>query len=455
MSKERVLIVEDDAFVRGLLQICLKNEGVFLEFAGTGEEALAHLDDREWDLVFLDYILPDENGLVILKKLKDADPELPVIFMTAHGSVDVAVKAMQAGALDYLTKPLNAEMVIPRVRNALELTSMRRTLRAAREKMEERFGFDRIVGVGPPMDRVLELVKTVAESEAQTILLLGESGVGKNLIAQAIHYNSSRAAFPFMEITCTSLTESLMESELFGHEKGAFTDARTAKKGLCELADRGTVFLDEIGDMPLGMQAKLLRFIEARTFRRVGGTTEIPVDVRVIAATNTDLREAIDEKRFRTDLFFRLNVMEIDIPPLRQRPNDIPLLVMAMIREYNEKFRKDVVGIDDEALARLGAYGWPGNVRELRNMVERAMILSKNTTLRAEDFPLNGTKSGGSESSMHGLRLPPSGFVLEDHERDLLKQALDSAGGNQTRAAKQLGITRNQLIYRMKKFGLN
>ena len=455
MAHEQVLIVEDDEHLRQLLALYLKDNGYKVGEAGNGEAALKLVEEKEWDLVFLDYMLPDHNGLALLKRFAAIDSELPIIFMTAHSTVDNAVQAMKAGAFDYVTKPLEFETIIPRTEKALELTALRRELRRIGSDLKKRYGYASIVGVGPPMDRVLETMKTVAQSEAETIMLLGESGVGKNLIAQAIHYNSRRANRPFMTVTCTALPENLLESELFCHEKGAFTDARQAKKGLCELADGGSLFLDEIGDMPLGLQAKLLRFLEDRTFRRIGSTGDIQVNVRVIAATNKDLKQAMVAKEFREDLFYRLNVIEIAIPCVRERPNDIPLLAMHFVKHFNHRFRKNVLGIDRTVLDAMSSYQWPGNVREMRNMVERAMILSRNEYLGLEDFhqDLRGTAAVQVASGEH-YTLPGEGINLEDHEKDLIRQALENARGNQSKAANLLGISRNQLIYRLKKFDL-
>ncbi len=456
MAHEQVLIIEDDEHLCQLLALYLRETGYSVGEAPNAAQGLQLVEEKEWDLVFLDYLLPDQDGLTLLNKFARIDPELPVIFMTAHGSVDNAVAAMKAGAYDYVTKPLKFEAIIPKVEKALEVTAMRRELRRIGSEFKKRYGFSSIVGVSPPMARVLETTKTVAKSEAETILLLGESGSGKNLIAQAIHYNSKRANRPFMTITCSALPESLLESELFGHERGAFTDARQSKKGLCELADEGTLFLDEIGDMPLGLQAKLLRFLEERTFRRIGGTVDHQVDVRIIAATNKDLKKAMLAKEFREDLFYRLNVIEIAIPPMRERPEDTPLLAMYFVKHFNEKFRKNVLGLDKEVLHTMVSYSWPGNVREMRNMVERAMILSKNEYLTLVDFhqDLRGEEDEVPAPSS-GYRLPKGGINLEEHEKDLIKQALNQARGNQSRAANLLGISRNQLIYRLKKFEIN
>jgi len=472
MARVQVLVVEDDRVLRRLLTVKFEKRGFVVGEAGTAEAALKMVEENVWDVVLLDYMLPDKNGLQILERLSELDPDLPTIFMTAHSSVDNAVSAMKGGAYDYLVKPVNPDAVIPKIEKAIELTSLRRDLRRIQVDLKRRYGYSSIVGLSEPMEHVLSMVKTVAASEAETILLLGESGVGKNLIAQAVHYNSRRANHPFMTITCTALPENLLESELFGHQKGAFTDARQTKKGLCELADGGTVFLDEIGDMPLGLQAKLLRFLEERTFRRIGGTSDLNVDVRVIAATNKDLKRAMLEKTFREDLYYRLNVIGVRVPPLRERRSDIPLLATHFVKSFNKKLRRNVLGIEPEALAAMGQYDWPGNVRELRNMMERAMILCQRDYLGLEDFPSEiGGASGAMDASGNpesaptdpldangsaedNFRLPQSGIRLDEHEKDLISQAMEMTHGNQSRAADLLGISRNQLIYRLKKFQL-
>lgn len=455
MSHERILIVDDDEDLRQLFSLYLRETGFSVSEAGTGKECIKKSESDEWDLVLLDYMLPDNNGLALLEHFMSLDRELPVIFMTAHSSVDNAVQAMKGGAFDYVTKPINFETLIPKVQKALEVTALRRELRRISSELKAKYGFSNIVGLSPAMTQVMETVQTVAQSEAETIMLLGESGVGKNLIAQAIHYNSRRANRPFMTITCTALPENLLESELFGHEKGAFTDARQMKKGLCELTDGGTLFLDEIGDMPLGLQAKLLRFLEERTFRRIGGSVDIHVDLRVIAATNKNLKEAMVKREFREDLYYRLNVIEIPIPALRMRKDDVPLLAIHFVKAFNQKFRKNVIGLKEEVISAMKKYNWPGNVRELRNMVERAMILSRVEYLGLNDFHQDlrtVDPQAESETMVNGkFVLPEGGINMDDHERDLIQQAMAAANGNQSKAAVLLGLSRNQLIYRLKK----
>ncbi len=450
-----VLIVEDEALIRKTLVRKLTKEGFFAEEAANGKETRKQLGQAAWDLVLMDINLPDANGIDLLAEAKERDPDLPVIMMTGNHAIHIVVEAMKLGAFDYITKPFNLEEVMLTVQKALEMTELRRQVRLIRANLEAEYGFQSIIGSSEPMLHVMNIAKTVAESAAETVLILGESGTGKNLVAQAIHYNSTRASRPFMEVTCTALPATLLESELFGHEKGAFTDAKALKRGLCEMAHQGTLFLDEIGEMPLETQAKLLGFLESRRFRRVGGTRDIAVDLRIVAATNQNMDQLIEEKKFREDLYYRLNVIEIDMPSLRQRADDIPLLCRFFIDHFNRKFKKAIQGLSDEALETLSRYPWPGNVRELRNVVERAMILSQNRVLQVDDFPLRRRKQSSDENgSGHGFSLPPEGIRLDSVEETLVRQALTRTEGNQTKAAKLLGLSRDQLRYRMKQYAL-
>jgi two-component system, NtrC family, response regulator AtoC len=337
------------------------------------------------------------------------------------------------------------------VEKALETTQLRREVRRLRASQAQPYSFDRIVGEGPTVSAVKALLRKVAASPASTVLLTGENGTGKDLAAKVLHYNSARASKPFMNITCSALPEALMESELFGHERGAFTGADRQKRGLFETADGGTVFLDEIGEMVPGLQAKLLRFLEEKTFKRVGGSVDIKVDVRVVAATNRHLQDEVRQGRFREDLFYRLNVLPIPLPPLRDRADDIPRLVEFYVDVYNEEFKKRVSGVTPEAMEQLRRYPWPGNIRELRNAIERAMLLSDNQILSAADF--SGT-SGGAMRLGDKVELPASGLDLEELERSLVVQALERTGWNQTKAAELLGLNRDQIRYRVEKFHL-
>ncbi|MDJ0841940.1 MAG: sigma-54 dependent transcriptional regulator [Acidobacteriota bacterium] len=448
MEEIEILIIEDEHMIGRSLQRKLEKEGYHTIWAREGAEAREHFT-RLLDLVLLDINLPDANGLDLLAEIHELDRDLPVIMMTGVRSVESVVEAMKRGATDYLTKPFNLDEVILTIKKTLEITELRREVRTLRANRGDQ-GLDQVVGESDAMLEVLEIGRTVAESEAETLLILGESGTGKNLLARAIHNQSGRSGKPFMEITCSALPEPLLESELFGHERGAFTNAHTMKKGLCELAHRGTLFLDEIGDMPLGLQAKLLGFLESRSLRRVGGTRRIDVDVRIIAATNRNMDDMIRDNRFREDLYYRLNVIEITMPSMRERPEDVMPMVRYFIDHFNRKFNKRVQGLEKDAETALKEYHWPGNVRELRNAVERAMILTRKDRLTLNDFPMRTRQAAPITEGEHGITLPPRGISLDFVSRELVRQALERTKGNQTKAAKLLHISRDQLRYRMK-----
>ena len=449
MSKATILIVDDEALIRWSLRERLSAEGYTILEADTGQAALDSLAEGV-DLVLLDYRLPDTDGLTVLRKIKEFDQDVLVILLTAYASVDTAVEAMKQGAYHFANKPFNLDEVAATVERALETTRLRREVRQYRTDAARPYGLQRLIGESAEIRALRSLIGRVAASPASTVLLTGESGTGKDLAAKIIHYASARASRPFMNITCSALPEQLLESELFGHERGAFTDARLQKKGLLEMADGGTVFLDEIGEMTAGLQSKLLRFLEEKSFKRVGGSADIHVDVRVIAATNRHLGDEVAAHRFRADLFFRLNVLPIEMPPLRSRPDDIPILVEYFIDGFNRDFRKRVRGATPSAHTVLRTYGWPGNVRELRNVIERAMLLSDGEWLEARDFVL-GT---GAMSTDDGFSLPAAGINIEELERSLVIQALKRSGGNQTKAGTYLGLNRDQIRYRIEKFGL-
>jgi two-component system, NtrC family, response regulator AtoC len=449
MLPPTVLVVDDEQLIRWSLSERLTRDGYRVVEADTAHAALERHAEGV-DLVLLDYKLPDADGLSILKKVKEADADTLVIMLTAHSSVDVAVEAMKAGAYHYANKPFNLDEIALLVEKALETTRLRREVRALRASQARPYSVDRIVGASKAIGEAKALLQKVAASPASTVLLTGESGTGKDLAAKVLHYASDRAARPFMNITCSALPEQILESELFGHERGAFTDARQQKRGLLESADGGTVFLDEIGEMAPGLQAKLLRFLEEKTFKRVGGVADIRVDVRVVAATNRQLEDEVKKGRFREDLYYRLNVLPIVLPPLRAHADDIPALVHYFIDAYNTEFRKRVRGITDDAMRRLQTYGWPGNIRELRNAVERAMLLVEGPELTADQFPVLSSVHRLSE----GVELPPTGIDLEQLERSLVVQALERSVWNQTKAATLLGLNRDQIRYRIEKFKL-
>ena len=448
MAHETVLVVDDEHLIRRSIAKRLVAAGYTVLEAENGKAALDQVAGV--DLAILDYRLPDLDGLTVLKQIRQLDPDVLVILLTAYASVETAVDAMKLGAYHFMNKPFDLEALAAMVEQALETTRLRREVRQLRANQAEPYSLDRMVGDSAPLREFKVLLKRVATSPASTVLLTGESGTGKDLTAKILHYSSARAARPFVNITCSALPETLLESELFGYERGAFTDARQQKKGLFEQADGGTVFLDEIGEMTPPLQVKLLRFLEEKAFRRVGGTADLHVDVRVVAATNRDLEDEVRRGRFREDLFYRLNVLQLKLPPLRAHADDVPALLNFYIDLFNREFKKNVRGASPATLRLLDGYGWPGNVRELRNAVERAMLLAPGDMLEPADFPIATARAG----SPRGLELPAQGVDLDEIEKSLVLQALERTGWNQTRAAKLLGLNRDQIHYRIEKFKL-
>ncbi len=460
MPKETILVVDDERLVRWSLQQKLEQWGYHVSLAEDGATALGRVQLDNPDLITLDVKLPDMTGIEVLSELRNRNFQVPVIVITAFGIVDDAVKSLKLGAYDFIEKPINFEKLENAVRNALETRRLRTEVARTHEIQRSEFSVDRIIGVSDHVREVRELIKKVAGSEASTILIQGESGTGKDLVAHAIHYESSRRERPFFAINCAALPETLMESELFGHEKGAFTDARSQKRGMFEMADGGSLFLDEVSEMTLGMQAKLLRVLEGQSFRRVGGVKNINVDVRVVVASNRNLEEAVRASRFRQDLYFRLAIIPVYLRPLREHKEDIPALLDHFIRYYNQKFRKNIQGLTKEAEELLMNYDWPGNIRELKNAIERVMILADGNRVAAKYLPIRISEGGAPPVPMTegqsngGVQLPPGGTSLYDVERELIRQALEQARGNKTTAAKLLRITRDTLRYKVKKYSL-
>ncbi|HXC93649.1 MAG TPA: sigma-54 dependent transcriptional regulator [Geobacteraceae bacterium] len=454
MRKIKILVVDDEHLIRWSLEQNLKKQGYEVLTAGSGEDALRIVREDQPDLVLLDIQLPGISGIEVLEKLKEFDEDIIVIMVTAHGGLETAVTAMRMGAYDYLNKPFNLDEMAIVIRKALETSDLRREVASLRVE-HKKIGLPNIIGSSLCMQNILAMMEKVARSEAATVLIQGESGTGKELVAKWIHYKSSRAEKPFMAINCAAVPATLLESELFGHEKGAFTDAKATKKGLFELADGGTVFLDEIGDMEMGMQAKLLRFLEDRTFRRIGGAKVNSVDVRIISATNKDLIKAIESKDFRNDLYYRLQVIPIFLPPLRERREDILALAKHFMDTYKREFAKQVSGISPQAERLIVGYHWPGNIRELKNVIERAIILGNEETLAVDHLPPEITSriATAATTALVTFKLPPEGVDIEEVEKELIRQALENNDWNQSKAAKKLNLGVDAFRYRMKKFG--
>ena len=445
-----ILIVEDEAKMRRLLELNLGEDGFTTLSAEDAETGLKLLQQNHIDLVVTDLKLPGMNGLEFLQMIKRQNEALPVVVMTAFGSVETAVEAMKSGASDYVLKPFSLTEMRMVIRKELDVRNLREENRSLREALGKRYSHPNVVARSPKMQEVLATVERVAPTNA-TVLLGGESGVGKDLIARAIHEKSRRANGPFLKINSTAIPENLLESELFGFEKGAFTGAVASKPGKFELADKGTLFLDEIGDVPPATQVKLLRVLQEREFERLGGTKTIKVDVRLIAATNRDLREALEQGTFREDLYYRLNVVPIDIAPLRERKEDVPDLVNLFVSRFAAESGKLIEGITPQAIEILVNYHWPGNVRELQNIVERACALSKGPQLEVSDIHIDVRPSKSGNGAPGFL---PEGMTLEQWEDEMVQEALRRANGNKSQAARLLGLSRNALRYRLSKIGI-
>lgn len=472
MAGEKVLIVDDERLVRWSLRQKCEEWGYHVLEADTGDSALAQARHESPDLVLLDVRLPDVSGLNVLEELKKSQDARAVIMITADPQLDDIKTALKLGAYDFVGKPLDFDELLVAMKNSLEATRLRSEVQSLRGEVRRHTGYHSVIGSSAKMTELMGFVRKVAASEATTILIQGESGTGKDLIAKAIHYESSRQEAPFVAVNCSAIPETLMEAELFGHERGAFTDAKAMKKGLFEVADGGTLFLDEIGELSPLLQAKLLRVLEDQVVRRIGGVRDMQVDVRVIAASNRDLERAVQEGQFRQDLYYRLAIIAIFIPPLRDRKEDILPLVDFFIERYNRKFRKSVRGITEETRKLLLHHNWPGNVRELKNTIERAMILEEEQFLRPvylpfsvsqpqagltafeRTSPVNGNHPLPNGRSLPRLVIPEGGTSLEEMERVMVELAMQQANNNQTHAARLLDISRDALRYKLKKFGL-
>jgi len=443
----KILVIDDEEKMCWALERALSQEGYQVVTATRGLQGIELAKKTEPSLVILDLKMPDIGGIEVLKQIKEINSNLPVIMITAHGSIDTAIEAMKIGATDYITKPFKLEEIKLQITKALHLFNSENQLNLTQQELGNKYG--KIVGQCDAIKEVALLIRQVAKTGA-TVLITGESGTGKEVAAVEIHKASNRADRPFIAVNCAALPEQLLESELFGHERGAFTGATTKKKGRFEIADKGTILLDEIGEMPISMQAKLLRVLQERCFERVGGTETIHVDVRVIATTNIDLATAISNGMFREDLYYRLNVMRISIPPLRSRKEDIPLLVNHFLEKFDPSHSKK---ISSKAMKILTNYNWPGNIRELQNAIERALIVCQGTEIQPVHFP-EELLSGLEETSTPIINLTEGGFSLEDLEKHLIIKALEKHNYNQTKVAKYLGISRPTLLYRLKKYGI-
>jgi DNA-binding NtrC family response regulator len=450
-DKPSILIVEDEAKMRRLLELQLGDEGFVAQSAPDAESGLQMLGKQSYDLIVTDFKLPGMSGLEFLQAVRRADANVPVIIMTAYGTVESAVEAMKAGANDYVLKPFSLAELVLVIRKELGAQQLREENRNLREALGVKYKYDNIVADSKKMQAVLALIERVAPTNA-TVLIGGESGVGKDLVARAIHQHSQRASGPFVKINSTAIPETLLESELFGYEKGAFSGATTSKPGKFELADKGTLFLDEIGDVPPAIQVKLLRVLQEREFERLGGTKTLKVDVRLIAATNRDLRAALEEGTFREDLYYRLNVVAIDIPPLRDRKEDVPGLVNFFLQKFAREMEKPAHTVTPQAMKLLVDFHWPGNVREVENVIQRAVTLSSSPTLDVSDIQLDmPVARSGSAGSSHAL---PPGMTLDQWEEEVIREALRQANGNKSQAARALGLSRNALRYRLSKMGV-
>ncbi len=456
MKPVKILVIDDEKLIRWSFEKKLNSEGVKVYTAGSGEDGVESFQMEQPDIVFLDNKLPKMQGLEVLKKIKAIDEDAIIVFMTAYESVDIAVSAIKAGAHEYINKPFSFEEINVIIKNIKDKIEKEKEIQLLKREKKDSVTFNHIIGESEKIKSLKQLAKKIARTETTTILLLGESGTGKDLFSKAIHNESNRKDKPFVTINCSSLPETLLESELFGYETGAFTDAKKQKKGLFEVAEGGTVFLDEIGEINQTTQLKLLNVLENRTVRRLGGTVDIPVDIRIIAATNKNLKKSVEDKLFREDLYYRIKVFQITIPTLREHKEDIPDLIKFFIEQFNLQFRKNVKDIDPKVLDLMMQYDWPGNIRELRNVMERAVILETDTILHEDCLPGEIRDANCIEKECHPYNfvIPDEGISMEEFEKELLKKALEKTNNNQTRAAQLLGISRDTFRYKKKKYDL-
>ncbi len=453
MDSRKILIVDDEDSMRHMLTLILKREGYEARAVGRGSEALALLEGEPFDFILSDVIMPEMGGLELLRALKEKKVEATIIMMSAYGNLDTAVEAMKLGAYDYVSKPFKPDEILLTLRKAEEREHLRRENQLLRQAVSRDFGFANIIGKSAKMIQIFETIKKISDYKA-SVLILGESGTGKEMVAKAIHFNSPRSQGPFVAVNCGAIPETLLESELFGFEKGAFTDAKKEKRGNFEMAHGGTLFLDEIGEMSLAAQVKILRALQEGEVKRLGGEKVIKVDVRIIAATIRDLSKAVLESKFREDLFYRLNVLPLQLPPLRERKEDVPLLVEHFILKFNQAHSLNIDGLSEQSMALLLEYAWPGNVREMENAIERAMILSQDHKIQPEGLPPE-IRNGAH---------PPRDYLLSDElsvkkatrilEADLIRRALKKTGGNRSQASRILEISHPALLSKIREYGI-
>ncbi len=456
MAQRTILVADDDASIRSLLKQLLSDEGYSVVEATTGTEVVEKVKETNPDLVIMDVRMPELDGIEALSKLKVSSPKTSVLIMTAFGSSNNAIRAMELGAFDYITKPFELDKISHTVKRVIEYRDLTSEVQVLRDEISSLVQTERIVGNSPAMQEVYKIVGKVAKADA-TVLITGESGTGKELVAEALHYNSNRRSGPIVKVSCAALPETLLEAELFGHEKGSFTGAMTQRRGRFEMADKGTIFLDEIGEMSLPTQTKLLRVLQERKIERIGSSLPIKVDIRIICATNKDLQRQVEQQKFRDDLYYRLNVINIHMPPLRDRKEDIPALVEHFLAKHRYSATAQPAAISEEALKRLMEYDWPGNVRELENVVERAVVLSRGQIITSRELPFGDHDAGdheddgGDEVSVEKSFFKKS---VAQFEKDLIMKALRDANGNRSKAAEMLGIYRRLLYAKIKEYGL-